>query len=188
MYIYLSRKIKVSAVFVMALTVFIYSYGTSDTFFMLLASFVHEFGHISASLLCGAKTEEILIGFGGADIKKAGITSYKEDILIFFGGIFANVLSFLLFPKTPFGTYSLAYAVLNAVPAETLDGGRVIYSLLYPHFERRAEIFCRILSFISLFVLWQMSVYILFKTGENFSLFLFCLCLFASVTDEEHGQ
>lgn len=184
MYIYLSRKIKVSVVSVMALTVFIYSYGNLNTFYMLLSAVIHEFGHLTVTKLCGLKARQIRITLGGADIMTSGITSYKNDFFIFSGGIIANILSFLLFAKTPFGHYCLAYAILNCMPCEGLDGGRALYSLLYPRIKDKADIICKLLSFAVLFLLWQISVYLLFKTGENFSLFLFCTCIFASMADE----
>ena len=165
------------------LIIFSLTYRGWDTFFMIFASVLHELGHIIAAKLCGAETALVTIGLGGAEMKMRGISSYRDDAVISSGGIICNLLFFVLFFKYGFGTYNLIYAVLNALPVCGLDGGRTLRALLEMRFGSKADTFCDIVSIATLFMLWQFSVYLLFKTGANFSLFLFCICIFSSITD-----
>lgn len=183
MYIYLSRNTKISVITLVTLIIFFLSYAGWDTFFMLLASFLHEAGHIASAKLCGVKISSVTVGLGGADIKMNGITSYRDDIFISFGGVLCNFLFFVMFFKHSFGIYNLIYGILNALPVDGLDGGRTLRAFLMMRFENKTDTFCNIISFITLFLLWQFSVYLLFKTGANFSLFLFCICIFSSIFD-----
>ncbi len=183
MYIYLSRKIKISVITSVTLIIFSLSYRGWDTFFMFLASLLHELGHIVFSKVCKAEISSVTIGLGGADIRLNGITSYRDDVVISSGGIIFNFLFFILFFKYSFGSYNLIYGILNALPVDGLDGGRALRAFLMMRFENKTDTFCNIISFITLFLLWQFSVYLLFKTGANFSLFLFCICIFSSIFD-----
>ena len=184
MYIYLSRKIKISVITVVTLIIFSLTYTGKDTFFMLLSSFLHETGHIISAKLCGARIASVTLGIGGAEIKMHGITSYRDDAVISSGGIVCNLLFFALFSTHSFGIHNLIYALLNGLPVCGLDGGRVLRSVLMMRFFEKCDLFCNILSFVTLFILWQFSVYLLFKTGANISLFLFCVCIFSSILDE----
>ena len=183
MYIYLSRNIKISVITLVTLIIFSLTYTTLDTFFMLSASVLHELGHIISAKMCKAKITSVTVGIGGADIKMNGITSYRDDAVISSGGIIFNLFFFALFPHHPFGIYNLIYAILNGLPICTLDGGRTLHSLLMMRFSEKCEVLCNIISCTALFVLWQFSVYLLFKTGANVSLFLFCVCIFSSLPD-----
>lgn len=184
MYIYLSRKIKISVITVVTLIIFIFSYFGTEAVCMVCASALHELGHVVFAKLCGAKISSVTIGIGGADMKIYGATSYLGDALIALGGIIANILFFLLFYKSTFAVYNIIYAIINAMPAVELDGGRALRSLLLSRFGNKADPFCRFFSMATLFVIWQVSVYLLFKTGANFSLFLFCICIFSTMTDD----
>ncbi len=183
MYIYLSRNIKISVITAVTLIIFSLTYKTADVFFMLSASFLHELGHIAAAIIRKVKITSVTVTVGGADIKMNGITSYRDDAVISSGGIVCNLLFFALFPHHSFGIYNLIYALLNGLPVCALDGGRTLHALLMMRFSEKYETLCNILSSVTLFILWQFSVYLLFKTGANISLFLFCVCIFSSILD-----
>ncbi len=184
MYIYLSRNIKISVITLVTLIIFSLTYSASDTFYMLASSVLHELGHLCTAKLCGVEISSVTVTLGGADIKMKGIASYRDDAFISSGGIAVNLLFFVLFHRHPFGLCNLIYALLNSLPVCGLDGGRTLHCLLLMRFSQRCRVFCDIISAVTLFVLWQFAVYLLFRTGSNFSLFLFCACIFSSIMDE----
>jgi membrane-associated protease RseP (regulator of RpoE activity) len=69
--------------------------------------------------------------------------------------------------------------VLNLIPAEGFDGGRILSVAVTSLFGPRAA--ARLLSFssfLSILLLWMFSVYLLIRFGTSLSLFVFTLSLF----------
>lgn len=143
------------------------------------AALLHEFGHIICTKISNVKLCGFTAGICGADIT-VGACTYKTEILIFSGGCLFNAIGFLLFKSTTFGLRNATYALLNAMPVGCLDGGRVLSSLLSSFFGIViSKRICTALSILTLFAMWQFGIFILFKTSSNFTLFLFCLYIFA---------
>lgn len=163
----------------------------------LLATVIHEVGHLLAAKLCRVP----LRGFRFAPFETrmvlSGTLSYGKELCICIGGPFFNLLSTALAllldgavfgddPLSFFATVSLALALLNLLPIGTLDGGRILYGLLaWSGVLSAAEITVKILSFFSLFCLWSLSVYALLRAGGSLSLFLFSATLFLRLFIEE---
>ena len=157
-----------------------------------LAVILHEAGHIVALRAAGGRVVRITVFPFGADMEtEGGQNTVRGEFFSVLGGILANLLTAVLsfcclrfFPG--YGGFfrelalcSLLYAVLNALPVKTLDGGRLLHLLLLQKngvgLSFRAE---RAISFVFLFCLWFVGVYLLFYTAFNVSLFLMCVYLF----------
>ncbi len=111
--------------------------GVASTVVMLLAAFVHEAGHILSAAACGACIERFDIELWGGRMFYGGMNSYKKELLISLGGIFANLLLAPLGLISVFGIYgklffwaSICYALVNIIPAKTLDGGEALRCIL----------------------------------------------------------
>ena len=69
--------------------------------------------------------------------------------------------------------------ILNLMPAEGFDGGRMLSVAVSSIFGPRAAArTISMTSFISIVALWMLSVYLLLRYGTSLSLFIFTLSLF----------
>ncbi len=178
MYIYLSRNIKISVISLVTLIIFII-HTPKTCVCAISAAVLHEIGHIVCTRICGVKIHGFTAGICGADIK-IGACPYKTDIIVFSGGILLNAIAYILFSGTPFGIQNALYAILNALPLRCLDGGRILFCIFAHFFNIKiSEKICTAISVFTFFPMWLFSIFILFKTSGNFTLFLFCMYLFA---------
>ena len=151
----------------------------------LLAVLIHEGGHLFAARRMhrhpsgvSADTVGIRLWFDGTPL------SYPEEILLCAAGPLANLLSIpFALPfcaENPFFlSVSLALALLNLLPIEGFDGGRILSATLSLFLTpTRADRICEACSFLFLFTLWCASVYLLMRTGNELSLFFFTAALF----------
>ena len=145
---------------------------------MLLAVTVHEMGHIIAIMLFGGKIKGVILGVGGLEIKSdTRYVSALGECIIALSGIFANLLCFtaceIFFKRHDFGIFCLLFAVLNSVPVCGFDVYRALEAML----PFKAS-WLRVISGISLFILWIISVYIMLIYPSNPSLFLLCVSVY----------
>lgn len=172
----------------------------------LTAAVIHECGHLFAARLLKIELRSLDIGPLGATIRTRGsLISYGREWLLCAAGPAANLASgaaaYMIFHGserfTPGGTafgfcsVSLMLALLNLLPVEGFDGGRMLYaavvSLAGPRAARGLLSFC---SVISLCGLWMLSVYLLLRWGASLSLFIFSASVFCRVfieSDEHSG-
>lgn len=158
----------------------------------ILAAFLHELGHLTAAKLCNIPLKELKLGiFGAAIVTESTLCSYEKETLLALSGPLVNIFSAatlaLVFKETgEFFTYflnaSLFLGILNLLPVYEFDGGRILFCAI----SRRAspETALKALkatSFIVIFSLWSLSVYLTLKLSESISLFVFSLALFAKI-------
>lgn len=156
------------------------------------AAVLHESGHMLVALLLGIPLRSLDIGMFGASLKVRGsLISYPKEFLLCAAGSAMNFLSALLvciFSEHRgyytecgewFTSVSLMLGVLNLMPAEGFDGGRMlavaVSSLFGPHASAKV---LSLTSFASIVLLWMLSVYLLIRYGTSLSLFVFTLSLF----------
>ncbi len=163
----------------------------------LLAVIIHEIGHIWAAKICRIRLHECTVGIYGAELKPSLINySYKEEIFLCICGPAINILtSIVLIPAyyisaSRFILYlilsSVVLAVLNILPIKDFDGGRILYSFLCLFLlPTAAERMIYITSFLLIFILWTLSVYLLLVSGANLSLFIFSISLFSKIFFEK---
>ncbi len=111
---------------------------------IFLAAAVHEGGHILAAFLCGVSVDRFDIELWGGRMYYGGMQSYPKELAISVGGIAANLALAPLGLFSVFGIYGklyfaacICYALVNLLPAKTLDGGeaaRILLSMRYDEY------------------------------------------------------
>ena len=75
---------------------------------------------------------------------------------------------------------SLIQAILNLLPINTFDGGRVLYCALSElASERVAERIIDITTALSAFILWTLALYLMLRVSNGLGIFVFAACIFA---------
>ena len=161
----------------------------------LTSATLHEAGHIAAAKFRGVSFCRLNVGILGARLSAStGVCSYKDEIVICAAGPAVNFICAAVgealrglynFESEAYSLFflsSLCLGILNLLPIKSFDGGRILSSLLSHIFGiSAAEKALGVLSFLSLFALWSISLYLLLKTAASLSLFVFSLSLFASL-------
>ena len=158
----------------------------------LLAAFLHELGHIIAAKIYNIELGELRLGIFGASLtSRVMLCSYKKEIFLCLAGPLVNLISVLiLFPFcknydsfcTLFISASLFLGLLNLLPIYDFDGGRILFCLLSLRLSlKTVTLIIKISSFILIFILWSLSVYLLLRLSSSVSLFIFSLALFSKI-------
>lgn len=96
----------------------------------LLASLVHEGGHLTAMLAVGVPPQNCTLGAFGMRIELGdALVGYGRNLLISLAGPLANGLAaalLFLWGSPVTATVHLVLAMLNLLPAAALDGGEVL--------------------------------------------------------------
>ena len=153
---------------------------------------LHESGHMLAAVLLGIPLRSLDIGTFGASLKVRGsLISYPKEFLLCAAGPAMNFISAIavaIFSDHRgyysecgewFIAVSIMLGLLNLLPAEGFDGGRMLAVVTSSLFGPRAS--ARLLSFTtfsSIVLLWMISVYLLIRYGTSLSLFVFTVSLF----------
>lgn len=165
----------------------------------LFAALIHELGHIIAARLRGVRLGKMEIGVFGARISiENGIYSYADEIIVCAAGPLVNFISADIAAilmrlgaidgdiLSVFIISSLCLGAVNLLPIRSFDGGRIICAIISRiSTPTAADICVKILSFISLFSLWCVSLYLLLRTSASLSLFIFSVSLFANIFLEQ---
>ena len=190
-------KIKIG----IAAAVFFLSLIISPSLFSIAAiisAFFHELGHIFAARLLGIELRELRLGIFGARITPKGeITSYGKETILCFAGPAVNILTFLFFSFISYkdnsffqalALSSLSLGALNLLPIKSFDGGRILEATLLRFLPLSvASAIVDTLSFILIFALWSLSVYLLLRLSLSLSLFIFSCSLFLKLFMSDHG-
>ncbi|MBQ8403596.1 MAG: hypothetical protein IJX55_04120 [Clostridia bacterium] len=146
---------------------------------------VHELAHLAAVKLCGGKTERVRITAFGISLGFSAPKTYGEEAFVAAAGPLASFAFAALghFCGGAFGgevlSFSLFLGLINLLPFEGFDGGRIIGASVSSLFgERAGARVCSALSYACLFAAWVIAVYIFFYSGVNFALLLFCAYIF----------
>lgn len=154
----------------------------------LLAAFVHEMGHLLMASICNVPMKELRLDiFGAALTPEKAFCSYKKEMAVAAGGPAVNLVFaafILIFCKSRgqflelFVVSSLFLGGLNLLPIRDFDGGRIAHCALSSVFSvRLADGICAVTSFVILFFLWLLSVYMMLQFGASLSLFVFSFAL-----------
>lgn len=165
----------------------IFSTDSDIPFLTALAISVHELGHVLFSHLLSCELTKIKAEGGGLRLlgQKTHL-SYVNEALVAFGGPLFNLISavtsHILVGNGYFVQVSLSLALLNLLPISSFDGSKILGTVAYQIFPWRvAENICAVMSFLSLFLIWCTSIYILIKSGRNIIPFLFSAVIFIKV-------
>lgn len=158
----------------------------------LAGAVLHESGHMLAAVLLGIPLRSLDIGTFGASLRVRGsLISYPKEFLLCAAGPAMNFISAaaaVIFSEyrgyyTECGEFFIAVSVmlglLNLIPAEGFDGGRMLAVVTSALFGPRVSArFLTVTTFSSIVFLWMLSVYLLIRYGTSLSLFVFTVSLF----------
>lgn len=151
---------------------------TGSVFLCILSGLLHEAGHLAVLLGSGEKPKEICITPFGMRIERSteGALSFKKEALCAFAGPLVNLILSAVFWGTYFSKINLAIALLNLLPSEPLDGGKILENLLKTKMTfAKAEKITLIVSAFTVFPVAVLGFIILFQSRYNFSLLFISL-------------
>ncbi len=154
----------------------------------VLAAVIHELGHVAAARLLHIDLSAMKLDVLGARLSTTGrLCSYPAMVALCFAGPLINLLCFAL--TLPFCSQasflyefclsSLSLCLMNLIPIEGFDGGRIVHGILSGFLPIvTVDRICAFISFCSLLCMWLLSVWLLLRTGTSLTLFVFSCCLF----------
>lgn len=158
------------------------------------AAILHELGHIVAAKLCGIHLTGLSLDLLGARLYTGSEQiSYGKEAFLCAAGPFVNLVCFLLtLPCVIYAGDGKLYGFLtvfcissgflclfNLLPVIGFDGGRIFICTVSRFSDGYSgETVLKVLSFICIFTLWSISVYILMRCGSSLSVFVFSVSLF----------
>ncbi len=160
---------------------------------LLLSALSHELGHILMAKACGIRLCKCTIGLYGAGlVPEECLYSYGKEILLCLAGPLVNLFlgSTGLLLSRDYPSELLTYFVLssfllgglNLLPIKDFDGGRILSALCHLIFSvETAGRILSVLSFLFVFLLWSLSLYLLLRHAASLSMFIFSLSLFARI-------
>ncbi len=137
----------------------------------LLASLVHEGGHLLAMLAAGVPPQACVLGAFGMRIELGNtLIGYGRNLLISLAGPLANGVAAALLMSVgcpTAATVHLVLAVLNLLPAAALDGGEIVRcGLCMLGLGAWVRMALRLSSAVVLLPLAALSFWLFFR-GEN---------------------
>lgn len=146
---------------------------------------VHELSHLAAAKMHRGSVESVSITAFGIALGFSPPKTYGEEIFTAAAGPAASFLFAALgharggaFGREVF-VFSLFLGLMNLIPLASFDGSRIVTATLAMLFgEYAAQKASAALSYFFLFLAWVVSVYILFYSGVNFALLIFCAYIF----------
>ena len=155
----------------------------------ILAAALHEIGHLLAAHFLKIPIRAMRFDLLGARIDVKGrILSYGEEWLLCMAGplsslIFSLIGSFFWSHTKlaiAFSCASVLLGLLNLLPIQTFDGGRMLEcALLSFTTPQKTGSILRGCTFLFLWLLWAFSAYLMIKISDGISLFFFTLTLLA---------
>lgn len=157
----------------------------------LIASFVHECGHILAAKLTRCGTSLPSGRLLGLRIKVDKHASYKQQLAVLLGGPLANILasllSFLVFGihseyMRLFSVLNMTTALSNLMPLDGFDGYRLLMLAAESH---NSEALLRItdqVSYVFSAAATVISLYFLYRLDSGYWFFILFFTLFITKT------
>lgn len=178
-----NTEVYISFYFALAITVISFFDKSNSLLFNMFSAMIHESGHFLCMILLGEVPEKLEITPFGMRIERNKVNrmSYKQEILTALSGpcvnfIFAVFL--LIFHFKEFAYINIIIGVFNMLFCRPLDGSRVLYFLLLSKFsEERSKKILDTVSFVTVIPVCIMGIYVLMKSGYNFSLLLISIYL-----------
>ncbi|MBO5293744.1 MAG: site-2 protease family protein [Clostridia bacterium] len=164
----------------------------------LLAAAFHECGHLLAARCLRIPLGCLRLSLLGARLEIRGrmLTYGEEWVLSAAGPLTSLLISLAAAPLWRYGIWaqyfscaSLVLGLLNLLPIQSFDGGRMLETALaFFGGETVARRGMLLFSFTFLFLLWAFAAYFLLRAGDGLSLFCFSLSLFLRFFDHHREQ
>ncbi|MBQ8371577.1 MAG: hypothetical protein IJX38_01375 [Clostridia bacterium] len=157
----------------------------------LIASFVHECGHISAARITRCAASLPSGRLLGLKIKIDKSASYKQQLAVLLGGPLANIaaslLSFLVFGihseyMRLFSVLNMTTALSNLMPLDGFDGYRLLMLAAESHNSDALLRITDFLSYIFSAAATVISLYFLYRLDTGYWFFALFFTLFISKT------
>ena len=156
-----------------------------------LFALAHEIGHVLSMIIFKVKVEKIKFGLVNIDLFQSSsdkIISDRVSIIILFSGAFVNLLLYLIFyfyychsgEKIYYflSLQNLFIGLLNLLPIDSLDGGKILRIILNKHFDFfMVEKILKYVSLLILVPLLLLGICVLFYSWCNFSLVILAVYL-----------
>ena len=162
-------RIKLSFWFVAFLTLLLIIDQTGILFYGIISAILHEMGHVIILIAFRRKPKLLSLELSGIRLveNRYPLGYFRELITLSSGGI-CNLCLFLAFyfwGFITFATTNLCLAIFNLLPSKALDGGRILYLIIFYH--TTAQKADRIFFILSAVVAIGLSIaggYLLFST------------------------
>ena len=188
-------RVNISVYFAVIMACIVVLDHTGLAVLALLCAGLHEAGHFVAIWLLKAPVEEVSFKVFGVNIRLARDTqlSYTQEFAVSLSGCASNLLFAalsLVFYKAGVCIYqmqalfymNLCLCAFNLLPIGPLDGGRALEAALCGHLHyTTAHSIVSAVSAVFVVPLTFLGVFLLAKTGYNFSLLLAAVYLGACI-------
>jgi stage IV sporulation protein FB len=183
-------KVEITFLFVAFISFVLSLKAPSNVIMTITSSMLHESGHLLMMLILHNKPEKVRFELTGINIirKQEISVSTKNELLISLGGPIVNffivaiccvVLCFYNSNSIiTFACINLILMTFNLLPVKKLDGGAVLYYLLYTKYDY--QLCSKILNFTSIFfisLIFIWGIYIFIVSKYNFSLIIIAIFL-----------
>ncbi len=193
-------KVEITFLFVAFISFVISLNAPSNVMLTIIASMLHESGHLLMMLLIDNKPEKVRFELTGINIirNQEIKISTKNEILISLGGPMINLIivliccAFLCFYNSKsiltFACINLILMIFNILPINKLDGGVALYYVLSKNYNIvSCSKVLKVTSyiFISIILIW--GIYVFVVSRYNISLIIIAIFLLLSIfTDNEY--
>lgn len=181
-------RLRISPLFGVTITALLYLDSGHLPLLCLIASALHEAGHILLLILFRQPPSSITVGLWGVRIERRRALSlgYGRCAAVSLAGPAVNLLTALILwlagAKGELTAVHATLGCLHLLPIETLDGGQALRQLVARVADE--ETADRILLRLSILLLFPMTLTgfaVLLYTGYNFSLLALCFYLIGGI-------
>lgn len=159
-----------------------------------LVMLLHELAHMAAAMCIGLRVSHIALHPFGVNLKLKNKMVYalSDEIILYISGPLCNaafalcaVFMYRLYPNDNlkfFYISNIMLFVMNMLPSAPLDGGIVLKKIMTRFFgSSRAERISRTVSALCAVPIMVLGVYVLYKSGWNFSILLFASLMIGNI-------
>lgn len=162
-------RIKLSFWFVAFLTLLLIIDQTGILFYGIISAILHEMGHVIVLIAFRRKPKLLSFELSGIRlVENRYPLGYFRELIALSSGCICNICLFITFyflGFITFATTNLCLALFNLLPSKVLDGGRILYLIIFHHTTaQKADRIFFILSAIVAIALSIAGGYLFFYT------------------------
>lgn len=182
-------RVEIRFLFVAVITLCLLLDQTQAAFYGLLASLMHETGHLIAFAMTGCRPRKIAFEMTGIALTKSTVNlSYRKELVVLVAGSAVNLIIFGIAVLIAgdidrvdmFAAAHLVVGVMNLLPIAALDGGKIMSLLLMQSCsEQRANAICFGVQLIFIAFIMNYSIGTILQGELNFTLLILLFYLIA---------